>query len=223
LRVSEEAQAWESVAFLAAGLAMHEAPRDRGAAEALLQQATDAAERSGNVDSIAFAAMGRARVLSFYRDLDAARPWFETALNGFRLLNDRRLELAVRSDFAHALRRDGRLAEAESEYRHTILEWQRLGNRGAVANQLEGFAFAALGRGDHTRASALLGAAEHLRVISGAGMMAYERAEYDAEIGRLRGALDEAALERAWGEGRSLSIDGAVAFARSIPSTAEVG
>jgi hypothetical protein len=58
-----------------------------------------------------------------------------------------------RSELGHALRRDGRLDEAEAVYRQSIHGWQRTGNRGAVANQVESFALVALARGDGVRAT----------------------------------------------------------------------
>ena len=101
------------------------------------------------------------------------------------------------------LRRDGEIDQAEAEYRQTIAGWQHTGNRGAVANQLESFAFVALARGSGIRAARLFGAAEALRDVAGAPMTAYEREEYDAEVRRLHEALDED-LAAAWAEGREM-------------------
>ena len=65
--------------------------------------------------------------------------------------------------------------------------WQRLGQCGAVANQLESFGFLAVARDDLRRAAVLFGAAEPLREISGAAMLPWERAEYDAVAFALSG------------------------------------
>ena len=115
-----------------------------------------------------------------------------------------------------ALCRGGSLAEAEAEYRETILEWQHLGQRGAVANYLESFGYLASGRGGPRRAAVLLGAAERLREEAGAGMLAIERAEYDSRLTLVRESLDTADFERAWAEGRAMSTDDAVTLARSV-------
>ena len=77
-----------------------------------------------------------------------ARRWFRGAAEIYREIGDRRFELVARSDLGHALRRSGELDEAEELYRETLGEWQRMGNRGAIANQLESFAFIALARHD---------------------------------------------------------------------------
>ena len=123
--------------------------------------------------------------------------------------------MSSRSELAHSLRRAGALDEADAEYRQTILGWQRTGNRGAVANQLESLAFTAIAMGDGTRAAQLLGAAETLREASGDPMTVDERAEYDAEVERLRGLFDAAALGAAWADGRGLTETDAVALAVS--------
>jgi hypothetical protein len=103
--------------------------------------------------------------------------------------------------------------EAEAEYRQTIQDWRRLGNEGAVANQLEAFAYVALARRNGERAARLLGAAEALREVSGSPIPRMERPEYDAEVGRLREVLDDAALTSAWADGQAMNADEAVAFA----------
>ena len=105
--------------------------------------------------------------------------------------------------------------EAEVEYRQSIHGWQRSGNRGAVANQLESLAFVALARGQNGRAARLLGAAEALRETAASAMTRLEREEYDAAVLQLRDELDAAAFDEFWAEGRRMTADEAVAFALS--------
>jgi hypothetical protein len=123
--------------------------------------------------------------------------------------------MSSQSELGHALRRAGSIDDADAEYRQTIVGWQRTGNRGAVANQLESMAFTAIARGGGPRAAGLLGAAEALREASGDPMTVDERGEYDAEVDRLRQLLDPSALDRAWAAGRSMSAADAVALAVS--------
>ena len=99
------------------------------------------------------------------------------------------------------------------EYRQTIHGWQHSGNRGAVANQLESFAFLALERGQGVRAARLFGAADALREVVGAQMTTVERQEYDAATLRLRELVADDALTPAWAEGRRMTPEEAVAFA----------
>ncbi|MDQ6794307.1 MAG: hypothetical protein M3067_05740 [Chloroflexota bacterium] len=114
-----------------------------------------------------------------------------------------------------ARRRHGSIDEAEVEHDQTIHEWQHLGNRGAIASQLEAFAFVALARRNGVRAARLLGAAEALRELAESPILAFERPEYEVQVGHLREELDEGAFTWAWAEGREMNADDAVAFALS--------
>ena len=120
---------------------------------------------------------------------------------------------SAHSELAHALRRSGDTEAADAEYRKTIRGWQRTGNRGAVANQLESLAFTAIASGDASRAARLLGAAEALREAAADAMTPDERVEYDAEVDRLRAHLDARALDETWTDGRNLTEADVVAFA----------
>ena len=119
----------------------------------------------------------------------------------------------ARSDLAHALRQGGRLDEAEATLRGTIRRWEHLGNRGAVANELEAFAFIALARDDTDRATRLLAAADDLRDTASAHRMPDEAMDFETAVARLRSEVDPQAFERAWAGGRSMGAGDAVAFA----------
>ena len=167
---------------------MLEVQRDPAAAERRLELASEAVRRSGNPQAIGYIAQSRGRVASREGRLADAEGWFRESRAYFHSIDDRRFELSAQSELAHILRRSGRIDEAEVEYRQSIRGWQRSGNRGAVANQLESFAFVALARGDGPRAARLFGAAEALREVADAQMTGSERVEYDAAVARLRGS-----------------------------------
>ena len=147
--------------------------------------------------------------------LDEARHWFGQAIRAYDQMGDSRFVLAARSDLGHALRRGGALDEAEAVYRETIHEWQHVGNLGAIANQLEGFGYIAIARGDAIRAAHLLGAAEATRVRGEAPGPPNEGVEHEAAIESLRTLIDVQALDDAWATGRRLALDEAVSLARS--------
>ena len=67
------------------------------------------------------------------------------------------------SALAHLLREEGNLEEAEIYYRQSIVGWQELGHRPAVAHQIECLAFSAIAQGEHELAAKLLGAAGNAR------------------------------------------------------------
>jgi predicted ATPase/class 3 adenylate cyclase len=119
----------------------------------------------------------------------------------------------ARSDSGHVYRNMGDLDKAIEIYAETILIWQDLGHRGAVANQLECFGFIAVEVGQWERAARLLGAAEALREAADTPMLIYEQNEYDQYIARLKEGAERNQLEKAWGDGRQLGMAEAVAFA----------
>ena len=91
--------------------------------------------------------------------------------------------------------------------------WQELGQRRALAHELECFAFIACARSQAQRAARLFGAVEGLRQSGNLAMRDLERLEYDQAVSALRGQLDQAAFATAWAVGRALTMDQAIAYA----------
>lgn len=215
-RAAEMAQDWWLFTMIEAGWAVREAvDGDIAAAEARLDRVAAAASRTGNPFVLAFTALNRGRVYGLAKRLAEARPWFDTAISAYEEMDDHRFVIITKSDLAHALRQNGAIDEAEAKYAETIPAWQHLGNRGAIANQLECFALIAIERDRPAHAARLFGAAEAIREAADARMVEYERLEYEAALERLRERLDEADLRSAWTEARALSIEDAVRLALS--------
>lgn len=188
---------------------------DHEAGEALVAKGVDAARRSGNPYAMGAAALAQGRMLGYAHRTDEAEASYEVAIARFSEIGDDRFVLAGRSDLAHALRRGGRLDEALDLYRETIGGWVRLGNRGAVANQLENVAFVAVEEGRADEAARLLGTAEAIRTASGAQMSYDETPEYEDHLGRLRAAMTPTDFDRLWAAGRALSVAEAVAIVQA--------
>jgi tetratricopeptide (TPR) repeat protein len=167
------------------------------------------AQRSGNPEIIAFAALSRGRIEGFAGRLDEARRAFATAAAAYEAIEDEPLALVVRSDLAHVLRHNGRTAEAIDAYRRTLPDWRHDGNRGALANQVESVALLAASTrpADAVR---LLAAAAMVRASANAPMLAFERAEVDAARADLSSTLDEVAFAAAERAGRRLDGDAMV-------------
>jgi hypothetical protein len=119
----------------------------------------------------------------------------------------------VKSTMAHFLRETGNLTEALAVYRETIITYQELGHRGAIAHQLECFAFIAIAQKQGEWAVKLLGAAEALREISNSLMTPQERSEHNKQVVKLRQGIDEAVFTRLWAEGRAMTMEDAIEFA----------
>jgi predicted ATPase len=229
IQLAERVGDWWVVSMMEGGAALGEiAIGDLAGAEARVERAVRAADRTGNPFSIAFAALSRGRLSGHQGRLDEARRSFGQAIQAYDEMRDVRFVLAARSDLGHALRKGGALDEAEALYRTTIHEWQHLGNLGAIASQLEGFGYIAIARSDAIRAAHLFGAAEAMREKAESPMPWGERVEYEAAIELLRALADAPDLGDALAAGRRLELDEAVALARSggsiAPETvAEVG
>ena len=157
--------------------------------------------------------MAHGRLLGRTGRTDEAAERFATAVTRFSEIGDVRLSLAAKSDLGHALRRGGRLEEAEAVYHETIGGWVRLGHRGAVANQLENVAYIAVDRNDPERAARLFGAAEAMREVAESPMAFDEAPEYAEFVERLRPVLEPAEFANAWQAGRSMTMAEALAFA----------
>ena len=208
-----QADTW-TLAMTELGRAMAElGAGDVASAQRRMEGATQVATRSGNPFVIGFAALNRGRAAGLLGDTADARRWFGMAAQTYREIGDRRFELAAYSDLAHALRRGGELDEAKELYRSTLIEWQQLGNRGAVANELESFAFIALARDKAVAAVRLLGAAETIRTAAGSAMLAFEDREYQVALAALRSQVDSATFDRVWSDGSSMTTAEAIDLA----------
>jgi predicted ATPase/class 3 adenylate cyclase len=138
---------------------------------------------------------------------------FEASIPVFTELGDKhRINMAY-SEIGHVERRQGHFKQAKLNYHKTLLEWQRLGHRAAIAHELECLAMIAKSEEDEQRAATLFGAAEALRESVGLPMTPFEHMEYEREVNDLRANMDRTEYTRAWAEGRSLSMEQAIAFA----------
>jgi hypothetical protein len=151
----------------------------------------------------------------FQGRFDEARERFTPLLAVFRDMGDQHRTNMIHSECAHMERLEGRHDKAESMYRETILEWQRLGHRAAVANQLECFAFIAKVNEHAERTIKLLGAAETLREKIKIPMSEVEQVEYDREVADLKANMDHKEFTSLWAEGKSMTMEGAIQFALS--------
>jgi predicted ATPase/DNA-binding XRE family transcriptional regulator len=151
-------------------------------------------------------------------DIVTARKYADEVLAYYQEMGVTLRYTTVKSTMAHFLRKMGNFAEALPLYRETIVGYQDLGHRGAIAHQLECFAFIAKAQELGERAVKLFGAAEALREISNSLMTPQEQIEYDQQLAGLRAGMDEAVFTQLWAEGRAMTMDQAIAFAMESES-----
>ncbi len=213
IELTEQRGEWWAMAMAAGFAGTSLTTFDPDAGEVLLQRGVVAARRSGSPYAIGVVAMAQGRTLGRTGRTDDAVAAFGVSIRSFTELGDTRFALASRSDLAHALRRGGRLDEAMAMYRETIGGWIHLGQKGAIANQLENIAYVEVERGSSDRATCLLGAAAEIREASGSHMAYDEEPELAGYLERLRAAMTPVAFDAAWSAGRALPQADAVALA----------
>jgi predicted ATPase/class 3 adenylate cyclase len=146
---------------------------------------------------------------------EAAKRIFEDGRKIFERIGSLNFQLVMQSEIGHVERHTGNLAQAKAIYQETIRSWQELGNRSAIAHQLECFGFLAIQDEEPQRAIKLFSAAEALRERINSPMADYERIEYDQSIAQLCAMLPEAEFNALWAEGRSMTMEQAVQLALS--------
>jgi hypothetical protein len=119
----------------------------------------------------------------------------------------------MQSEIGHIERYTGNLSQAKTIYQETIKGWQTLGNRPAIAHQLECFGFLAIADEEPQRALKLLSAAEALRERIQSQRVSHEQVEYEQSLTQLRAMLPEAEFNALWAEGRALTLEQAIELA----------
>ena len=153
------------------------------------------------------------------RDLDAARALYDDALHRFtQLKNDWGVGSCLLALGNAALDR-GESSAARNSYARATEVFQRLGDPRSIARLLEAFALVAASDADAPRALKLAGAAAALRQTIGAQLAPSERAVFEQTLESVRLGPQAPAAGPAWMEGWSMSVDEAIAFARSEPAT----
>lgn len=111
-------------------------------------------------------------------------------------------------------RYEGDLKQAAAYSRESLaVKWQYQDKSG-IAFSLEELAMIATAAGKLERAARLWGAAERYRELIHSVVPPLHRAEHESHIAPARAALDVALFERAWAEGRAMSIEQAITYAR---------
>ena len=185
-------------------------PERSEAAQAYAEEGLALLKASGNRFGFLMVQFGLAMGARYAGRFDQARAQMLPLYPTFLEIGDRHRANMIRSELAHLDRIQGQYEQAESAYRETILEWQRLGHRAAVAHQLECFALLASLRKQSGKATRLFGAAEALREGINIPMTGFERLEYERQVAELRAGMEDTAFELAWAEGHRLTMEAAI-------------
>jgi predicted ATPase/class 3 adenylate cyclase len=186
---------------------------DLAGARVAWEESARLARESGPNFATAMSLVGLARLAAVVNDVDSARGHIHDALAILAGSDDPFALRIAQSELAHLERRAGNLVEAAGLYRECLAGWHKLGHYAAAAHEIECLAYIARAQAQPARAAHLLGAAQAARERIGTDMTPPERQEYTAELDLLRSLLPSPDLDRAWAEGRALSLDQAIALA----------
>ncbi len=189
------------------------ANRDFAKANDLRDKTEEVAKAHGSRWSYGITMYSSGNYYIIQKQFEKAREKLKIAMQTVQEIGSKRNVIMIKSDLAHVLRLEGNYAEAIPAYQETIIEWQRMGHRAAVAHQLECMAFIAKALEKTEKALRLLGAAEILRQKIEIDMTAQEREEYEKEVADLKVNMDEKEFTSLWAEGRSMTMDEAIELA----------
>jgi non-specific serine/threonine protein kinase len=152
----------------------------------------------------------------FAGDLDGSRRYGEQCLAGTRALGERWYESQILRTLALTSTLQGRHQQAEEELRECLELALELGDLAGVALDLDRLGQAAVALGHPERAVVLAGAADRLRESIGGGLTV-ESGRWETEHPRdaARRLLTDSEIDRAWAQGRAMSLEDAVAYVRS--------
>jgi predicted ATPase/class 3 adenylate cyclase/Tfp pilus assembly protein PilF len=154
-------------------------------------------------------------LVAYYQgDYPAARSLYEECLAIWR-------EMGYRFGIAVSLSNLGNLVFGQGDYpaagvlhQEGLVIRRELGDRRGIAYSLEGLATVMAAHGSSLRAARIWGAAERLREEIGSPLPPNERPHYGPRVAAARAALgDDAAFDRAWQQGRALTLEQAIELA----------
>jgi tetratricopeptide (TPR) repeat protein len=171
-------------------------------------------DRLGMSDSLwAMAMLGR-----LAGDYETARTQAEESVHLHRMLGDAFGLVDALGELGRAALELGDLEVARSSFLETLDALAPIGYRTAVAITLEYIAELESRLGHPERALRLAGAAEALKESAG-GQVPPEFVALSDPRGAARPALSEEDIAAAWEEGRAMSLEEAVAYARVPPAS----
>ncbi len=157
--------------------------------------------------------LGLAYNARFLKQFESAKKHFEAGRKMFERVGNKSFVTLLTAEIAHTERAMGNYAKAKNTYQKTIKKFQDMGNRPAVAHQLECFAMIAIVEEEPQRAAKLFGAGEAIRALTGHKRTDEEEAEEAQFMSQLRSMLAEAEFNTLWVEGQSMGMEQAIEFA----------
>jgi predicted ATPase len=188
---------------------------DGARAAALCEESLALKREVGDTWGVAAALNNLGSIASQLGDYPRAEKLHEESLALKRALGDKLGMIYSLNNLAGMARSQGDYERAAALFAESLLLSREMGARHETSFVLAGMARVISAQGRPLRAAVLAAAAESLRAAMSRPLTANERSEHEVLLADLRAAVGEAALARAWAEGRALSAERAVALALS--------
>ena len=161
-------------------------------------------------------------VVSEQGDYDSATALQAEALAIHREAGNRIGVAITLSNIADRVAKQGDFRAAAALHKEGLMIQRELGDRRGIAYSMVGLAAGAAAFGNPLRAARMWGAAEQMREDVGSPLEPKDRPRYDRRLANARVAVgDGAAFDRAWQEGRALTLERAIELA--LEETVERG
>jgi predicted ATPase/class 3 adenylate cyclase len=192
---------------------------DFSSALGLYEESLAIARELGDREGIARVLGNLGNVAKHQGDLTSARALHEESLAIKRELGYRQRIASSLNSLADLSIDEGDFASALALYREALVIGRELGERLRIAFSLEGLAAVVAALGSSLRAACIWGAADRLRAEAGSPLPPKDRPAYDRRVAAARTREDNAAFDRAWQQGRALTLEQAMELA--LKQTAE--
>ena len=186
---------------------------DPAGAATLCEEALAACRAVGERRGMYYALYGLMEVARFQGDLGRAVALMEEAHDLTREQGDPWSIAFALSILGNLLLLRGDLERAGTLQREGLALRHAIGDAVGMGRCLDGLGWIASAQGQATRATRLFGAAEALRERVGAAPHLPWRSVHERQMEAAWVALGEAAFEKAWAEGRTLTLDQTIAYA----------
>ncbi len=187
---------------------------DYTSARALYEESVAVFRELGDRRGVAMSLDNLGIVADRQGDRGSARALHEESLAIRRDLRDLRGAAISLHNLGIVALEQGDHATARALHEESLAIRRELGDRWGVAFSLEGIAAVASALSGPDRAASIWGSAERLREGIGSPVTSRERSDYDRLIAGARAALgDDAAFDRAWQEGREMTLVQAIEYA----------
>ena len=186
---------------------------DTEAAEAAMAEADQLAVQCGDGVQIGLCLGWHVALLRFIGDRDRARKLAEDLVGHARQQGHPGFEAIALRELGQLARLDGELDTADDLVHRSLALCAEAGILPDVQQSLLAVAGVAVAEESWEEAVRLFGAAESLGAELGSALPVWNRTVADADLELARHSLDPQAFDAAYGEGRALPIDQAVAYA----------